>query len=300
MLGHTLIVQEVDVHAKRGEFIGILGTSGGGKTILLQSINGQITPLAGGGTILGFDLVTQPRQVQIHTGYVPQDDQINLYQELTPLDNIELFATMYDKKFFWSKEAKKEIHHILDLLDIAPELRNTQVKYLSGGEKKRVSIAIGISHNPQVLFLDEPTTGLDERLKNDIFNYLKRINKKGTTIVMVSHNLVTCEYLDHIIILKKGKVVASGKPRDLLQTLPGNGIAIEVILEYQSDLAERIANLPLVEYYRYVGRNTYKFFCRDMPEQFRYFVTSLWDVGLDPIRIVMDDANLLDYFLIKV
>lgn len=281
--------------------LGIAGSSGGGKTTLTYAMTGQIKPSAGEGTVLGYDIHKERRSIREHIGYIPQADALNMYRDLSAVANIQVIGTSYDSKFFASREGKERIHDILDILDITPDLRSVPTKHLSGGERKRVSIAMGIIHSPQILFLDEPTTGLDEHLKNKIFNYLKKINRTlGMTMVLVSHNLPVCQYLDQIIIMKAGRAVEVGKPTDLLRSLPSEGTTLKVRFKWSPNMNERIAALPFVEDFLYVGRNLYKIFCRDMPAGLTGFIRQMYATGLDIETITVDDATLLEYFLLRV
>lgn len=302
-LGHRTIINNVSVSIERGKMLALVGSSGGGKTTFARCLMGQIRPSRGRGTVLGFDIATQQKQIQQNIGYVPQLDHLNLYFELTPLDNIRLLGTMYDRQFS-QREGQTKILEILDILDISDKLKRTPVKFLSGGEKKRISIAMGLIHQPKLLFLDEPTTGLDEHLKNEVFNYLKKINRQlGITMCLAEHNLIICEHVDKVLILKHGRAIESGDPEQLLHNLPSQGIAIELALFPTEDMEERVeylGRLPFVADYHNIGRHIYKFFCREMPQRLGEFIAILYDTGLDIASITFDDADLLDYFLLKV
>jgi len=300
-IGKTTIIKDVSVSIERSKIIAIVGSSGGGKSTLARCLTGQLKPYIGGGTVLGYDIIKETRQIQRHIGYIPQDDRLNMYPTLSAIDNIRIMGSMFDPMFFSSKKGTETIHEVLDILNIDETLRSIPTKNLSGGERKRVSIAMGIIIRPQLLFLDEPTTGLDEHLKNNIFNYLKKINKvMGITTCIVTHNLPMCEMVDEIVILKKGMVVECGDPKMLLKTLPSNGITIKVRFEWSNIIEKTIKKLNGYDHYLYIGRNLYKFFCPNMPRELHVFVQGMYELGLEPRSIILDDANLLDYFLLRV
>lgn len=300
-LGATTILHDIDVEIERGKMLGIVGASGGGKSTLMRCLTGQIDPARGTGTVLGFDIHRGRRAIQQHVGYIPQADDLNMYGNLSAIDNIQLMGTMHDPTFFLSREGQDRIHTILDILDINPSTRTLPTDRLSGGERKRVSIAMGIISKPPLLFLDEPTTGLDEHLKNTIFNYLKKINKQlGITMCLAEHNLLICEMVDQIIIMKQGQIVASGKPMDLLRSLPSEGTALTIRIPWVPDLDIRFEQLPFVWKYLRVGRDLYKFFCDEMPYGLASFFDKMHKAGIEPQSIVIDDATLLDYFLLRV
>ncbi|MFW9874914.1 MAG: ATP-binding cassette domain-containing protein [Candidatus Thorarchaeota archaeon] len=316
-LGRKVILEGVSLTVERGQFFAVVGLSGAGKSKLTQCLSGQIKPKKGSGKVLGFDVRKKQKKIlkSIDKGYVPQDDLANLYLEFSAIYNIQLYGSNYRPELN-TKKGLEEIHKILDILEIPQEIRDTPVKFLSGGEKKRISIAMVLAHGPKLVFLDEVTTGLDESLKLKIFNYLKKINKEyKITMFLISHNLDICSLVDELLILRHGKpipiekndkIVTQYSPMALIRTLPSNGLTIKIKFSYVRDIEERIDRFTSSPFLKsilwqslYVGRNLYKFFCRDMPSALAGLLRKIYDVGLDPISIVLDDATLLDFFLLQ-
>lgn len=203
--GYSL--QDVSLSIAAGDKFGIFGPNGAGKTTLISILCGITKSTSGKVT---FATKSGRRFKQTHIGFVPQD--FALYEELTANQNLEYFGAMYhlDRKTIESRSA--ELLEILGLTKVAKR----KVKTYSGGMKRRLNLAIGIIHNPKVLFLDEPTVGVDVQSKNAIMNFLNELNAKGTTIIYTSHHMAEAEeFCKHIAVLDHGKLVAF----DNLETL---------------------------------------------------------------------------------
>ena len=159
--GETQVVHDVSFKVKAGEIIGLFGISGAGKTTIIRVLTCQIRKKNWKGNVSVTNL--NPAYKKNHTkilsniGYVPQLEELNLYYDLTPMANIKVFASTYGMK---SKEAKKIAEDLFSILDIPKDTWKKKLKKMSGGEKKRVSVAIGLIHQPKILFLDEPTTSI--------------------------------------------------------------------------------------------------------------------------------------------
>ena len=174
------------------------------------------------------------------------------------------------------------------------------IKLLSGGEKKRASIAIGLINIPDVLFLDEPTTGLDPHLRIQVLNYLLKINQKyGTTLVIVSHDLEVADYCTKVAIIEDGRLVGFGRPNELIASLPSGGLTLSVTFaELTWPDVTRIEKLESVVYVLHAGRNKIKLFVPDV-NQIQKVYRSLREIGLEPKNIVIDRCTFLDYFRLK-
>lgn len=174
------------------------------------------------------------------------------------------------------------------------------IKLLSGGEKKRASIAVGLINIPNVLFLDEPTTGLDPHLRIQVLNYLLKINQKyNTTLVIVSHDLEVADYCTKVAIVDEGRLVGFSRPNELIESLPSNGFTLLVTLSQLSwaQIAE-IEKLESVVYLLHAGRNKVKLFVPDVTEIHQTY-KQLRSIGLEPKAMVIDRCTFLDYFRLK-
>ena len=196
----------------KGERFGLFGPNGAGKTTLISLMTGLLSADSGHIKLLGREIGKQNNAINKLFGFVPQD--FSFYQELSPVENLEFFGAWAGL----SKHAiKKRTNELLDILGL-DEVRDKQVQKFSGGMKRRVNLAIGVIHNPQILFLDEPTVGVDVQTGHAIINYLLELNKQGTTLVYTSHQLSEAEDLcQKVALIDDGKIIAQDGLDQLLK-----------------------------------------------------------------------------------
>ncbi|MCF7865832.1 ABC transporter ATP-binding protein [Candidatus Woesearchaeota archaeon] len=232
------VLRNISIDIKDGEIIGIIGSSGSGKTTLLNSIVGFIKPDKGK---IKFRIKTKNNEYKyyvldestkkyINGNYGFASQMPSFYEKLTVRENLEYFGELYSL----NKETLRANTETLIKLMGLENSENVLAKKLSGGMERRLNIACAMIHNPDILILDEPTADLDPVLRNNIWNLIHKINKKGTTIILSSHHLSELETLcDRISILKEGKVLETATPKELkekfgkeeeikIQTYPGN------------------------------------------------------------------------------
>ncbi|HLU51203.1 MAG TPA: ABC transporter ATP-binding protein [Flavobacteriaceae bacterium] len=198
------------------EIFGLLGPNGAGKTTLLSMLCGLIQPTSGNFLILGDSYKNKRFSIKKRIGVVPQD--IALYPTLTARENLRYFGSMYGLKGTQLSEKISEGLSFLGLEKFADKKINT----FSGGMKRRVNLIAGTLHQPKVLFLDEPTVGVDVQSKNVIIDFLKKINQEGTTIIYTSHHLIEAqEFCTQIAIIENGKIYAQDTPEKLIHNTPG-------------------------------------------------------------------------------
>jgi len=204
-------VEKVSFAVKKGEVFGFLGPNGAGKTTTIKMLTTLLNPTEGTATIAGFDIIKQRNQVRQNIGIIFQEPAIDT--DLTGEENLEYHARMYGMS---KSERKKRIEEILDLVDLQ-EKRKVLVKNYSGGMKRRLEIARGLMHYPTVLFLDEPTLGLDAQTRRAIWEYIKKMNKEGqTTIFLTTHYMDEADYLcDRVGIIDHGKILIMDDIRNL-------------------------------------------------------------------------------------
>ncbi|MCH2045885.1 MAG: ABC transporter ATP-binding protein [Saprospiraceae bacterium] len=195
-----------------GEKFGILGPNGAGKTTLISILCGILQPSSGGVQYLDRGVPVQFREIRKELGFVPQD--YAYFEELTPVQNLEYFGALYNLN---KKEIRKNTEYLLEVLNLSNVARKP-VHTFSGGMKRRVNLAIGIIHQPTILFLDEPTVGIDVQSKLAIIRFLNELNTSGTTIIYTSHHLSEAEqFCDRIVLVDQGKKIAMGPTKALLQ-----------------------------------------------------------------------------------
>jgi lipooligosaccharide transport system ATP-binding protein len=205
-------VDGIDFHVDQGESFGFLGPNGAGKTSAMRMI-GAVSPITGGElTVLGLDPETDGPELRGKLGVVPQED--NLDQELTVRENL----LMYGRYFGLPKDVIEErIEELLEFSQLT-EKADSKVEALSGGMKRRLTIARGLINDPEMLILDEPTTGLDPQARHVLWDRLYRLKQKGVTLLITTHYMDEAEQLcDRLVIMDKGKIVAEGSPRSLIE-----------------------------------------------------------------------------------
>lgn len=196
---------------KAGDRFGLFGPNGAGKTTLMHLMTGLIEYPSGSVKLLGNEIKGHERSVNKLFGFVPQD--FSFYQELSPVENLEFFGAWYGLNKDQIRKRADELLGILGLTDV----KDKPVEKFSGGMKRRVNLAIGVIHQPQILFLDEPTVGVDVQTRLAIIDYLKQINSEGTTLVYTSHQLSEAEDLcDHIALIDQGRIVVQDEIDHLL------------------------------------------------------------------------------------
>jgi len=200
--GSTLF-QNLNLDVDAGERFGLFGPNGAGKTTLMSLMTGLLPYTQGNIQLLGQTISHKKTEVNKLFGFVPQD--FSFYHELTPVENLEFFGAWAG---LTTKQIKKRTAELLDILGLTA-VKNKQVEKFSGGMKRRVNLAIGVIHEPRILFLDEPTVGVDVQTRHDIVNYLKLLNDTGTTLVYTSHQLNEAEGLCRkIALIDGGKIIA--------------------------------------------------------------------------------------------
>jgi ABC-2 type transport system ATP-binding protein len=217
-------VDGISFEVKEGELFGLLGPNGAGKTTTLNMLATLIRPTSGKAFVSGFDVLKEREKVRKSIGMVFQEPALDNY--LTGRENLEFHGMMYGLKRKEAKERVKEALKIVELEEFADKL----VQTYSGGMKRRLEIARALVHQPKVLFLDEPTLGLDAQTRRKIWEYIKKLNKeKGVTIILTTHYMEEADFLaDRVAIIDFGKIVALDTPENLKNLLGGDVISIEV------------------------------------------------------------------------
>lgn len=202
-----------------GTRFGLFGPNGAGKTTLMNCMTGLLMYETGSIKLLGHEIAHHKRAVNGLFGFVPQD--FSFYQELSPVQNLEFFGAWSGMKSAQIKQRTDELMQVLDL----EQVRDKAVHKFSGGMKRRVNLAIGVINNPKVLFLDEPTVGVDIQTRHAIIAYLRQLNRQGTTLVYTSHQLSEAQELcDRIALIEKGRIIAHDSLHKLLSEHKEDGL----------------------------------------------------------------------------
>jgi len=219
-----IAVNEITFEVKEGELFGLLGPNGAGKTTTLNMLATLIKPTSGQALVAGFDVLKERDRVRKSIGMVFQEPALDNY--LTGRENLEFHGMMYGLS---RKEAKEKVREVLKIVELE-EFADKLVQTYSGGMKRRLEIARALVHQPKILFLDEPTLGLDAQTRRKIWEYIKKLNKeKGVTIILTTHYMEEADFLAHrVAIIDYGKIVALDTPENLKNILGGDVISIEV------------------------------------------------------------------------
>jgi ABC-2 type transport system ATP-binding protein len=217
-------VDSLDLQVRKGEVFGLLGPNGAGKTTTISMLSTTLPKSSGEARVAGHDIAAEPDAVRHSIGIVFQDPSLD--EELTGHENLDFHARLYGMP---ANERAERITEVLELVELADK-RDTQVKNYSGGMKRRLEIARGLMHRPKVLFLDEPTLGLDPQTRRHIWDYVQEMNKRdGVTILVTTHYMDEADHLcGRVAIIDHGKVIAMDKPSRLKSTIGENVIIMDV------------------------------------------------------------------------
>ena len=208
--GEILAVDDISFDIQEGEIFSLLGPNGAGKTTTISILSTLFSPTAGDASIFGYSVTKNPMEVKRLIGVVPQE--IALYDDMTALENLNFWGEMYGLSGSALKTRVKELLEQIGLADRAKE----RIKTYSGGMKRRVNIAVGLMHEPRLLFMDEPTVGIDPQSRRAILDSVKSLNKAGMTILYTTHYMEEAQELsDRVGIIDHGKLIALGTQREL-------------------------------------------------------------------------------------
>ena len=238
---HLTAVDHVNFSVKHGEIFGFLGPNGAGKTTTINMLITLLKPTEGKATVLGFDILKEHDDVRNVIGVVPQEYTAD--EDLTGLDNILLCADLYGIPRQTSKERALELLKLVELTDF----KDKKVQTYSGGMRRRLELACGLINRPKVLFLDEPTLGLDVQTRTATWNYIRKLKKEfGMTLFMTTHYLEEADTLcDRIAIIDHGKIVVTSTPEELKRSLGGDVIILSV--KDDPDVTELIRSVENVK-----------------------------------------------------
>jgi len=207
--GDFIATNEISFEVKKGEIFGFLGANGAGKTTAMRMLCGLLLPSSGSATVAGFDVYKQTELIKKNIGYMSQ--KFSLYEDLTVKENIRFYAGIYGM----SRPAIKEkMAVLLDQLRLTTEV-NTLVKSLPLGWKQKLAFSVAIFHEPRVVFLDEPTGGVDPIARREFWNLIYQATERGITIFVTTHYMDEAEYCNRVSIMVDGKIEAMETPRNL-------------------------------------------------------------------------------------
>ncbi len=204
--GDFTAVNDISLSVGKGEIFGFLGPNGAGKTTTIKMLCGILLPTAGEGRVSGYDIISEQEKIKGVIGYMSQ--RFSLYEDLTVAENLELFGTIYGLR---NTHLKREMEKVMAMAGIGTR-KNELVKNLPGGMKQRLALGGAILHDPPVLFLDEPTSGVDPLMRRNFWDIIYRFSEEGRTIFVTTHYMDEAEHCNRIALIIAGKIIALDSP----------------------------------------------------------------------------------------
>ena len=284
--GELKALNGVNISIKKGEFFGLLGPNGAGKTTTINILTGLVFKESGSAKVFGKDTIKDFRYTRSKIGIAAQEFSVDWF---FPIEKLLFFqAGYYGIK---PKDAKPLVDSLLNRLGLGSK-RNSRLRQLSGGMKRRFQIAKALVHDPEILILDEPTAGVDVELRRDLWKYLQDLHSKGKTILLTTHYIEEAELLcENVAIIDNGKILKMGAPKELTRELGEAGIT--VVLENLNGL-----NKKDLENYKYTSdKNRLHFSVKDPDEELPKIIRVLSNAGLHIQKIESNKSSLEDVFL---
>jgi ABC-2 type transport system ATP-binding protein len=220
--GDFVAVDHIRFQVKRGEIFGFLGPNGAGKSTTIRILCGLLIPTAGKGKVAGFDLMNEPEKIKQVIGYMSQ--KFSLYEDLTVTENLHFFGGIYGLSGSLQKERE---NLVLDMIELG-ERRDRLTRTLAVGWKQRLALGCSILHEPSILFLDEPTSGVDPISRRNFWNLIQQMGERGVTTFVTTHYMDEAEYCDRLALIYEGRIIALGTPSELkLKTIAQGILEVE-------------------------------------------------------------------------
>ncbi|MDI6743515.1 MAG: ABC transporter ATP-binding protein [Smithella sp.] len=208
--GDFVAVNKISFTVRKGEIFGFLGSNGSGKSTTIRMLCGIITPTSGGGTVAGHDIVTDAEEVKKSIGYMSQ--KFSLYEDLTPYENLRFYLGIYNVP---EKQWLERIDWVLNLARLQ-DARNRKTRELPPGWRQRLALGCSLLHKPDILFLDEPTSGVDPVTRSHFWNFIKQLASGGMTIFVTTHYMDEARFCERIVMINAGSIVATGSPDEII------------------------------------------------------------------------------------
>jgi ABC-2 type transport system ATP-binding protein len=287
--GSTVALDGVTFEVAAGEMFGLLGPNGAGKTTLLSILSCLLPATSGAARIQGRVVGTTDRELRRQIGIVPQE--LAIYGELTARENLQFFGKLYGMS---GAELRRRVDEVLSAVGLT-ERSEHRVDTFSGGMKRRLNLGAALVHQPRLIFLDEPTTGVDPQSRNHIFEEVRRLNAAGVTIVYTSHYMEEVQALcTRVGIMDHGRLIACDTLPALLRQMEG---LIRVrVAEGGPALRERLKALPGVRLSERDGRE-FHLECRDVPATLVQLVAALTELKRELVSLDIEEPNLERIFL---
>lgn len=245
--GDFIAVNKVSLDVRKGEIFGFLGPNGAGKSTTIRMLCGILLPTAGAGTVAGFDIVRQPEEIKKNIGYMSQ--RFSLYEDLTVEENIDFYSGIYKIPAEKKRPRKDWVIGMAGL----EEHRSSLTSTLSGGWKQRLALGCAILHEPPIIFLDEPTSGVDPISRRNFWDLIYRMAGEGVTVFVTTHYMDEAEYCDRLGLIYRGELIALGTPTELKTRFMAEEV-VEAACERAQEMMDDIEALPGVKHAAMFGK----------------------------------------------
>ena len=220
--GDFLAVDHIRFQVEKGEIFGFLGPNGAGKSTTIRMLCGLLLPTSGIGQVAGFDIMKEPEKIKQAIGYMSQ--KFSLYDDLKVVENLHFFGGIYGLSGSSQKRRENEVFGMIGLQDVQDRITRT----LAVGSKQRLALGCAILHEPSILFLDEPTSGVDPVSRRNFWSLIQQMAERGVTTFVTTHYMDEAEYCDRLALIYQGKIIAMGTPSELkVKTLPQGIFEVE-------------------------------------------------------------------------
>ena len=246
--GDLIAVRDVSLTVYRGEIFGVLGPNGAGKSTTIRMLCGILDPTSGQGIVVGHDVAKEPESIKQRIGYMTQ--RFSLYEDLTVWENLNFYGGIYDIP---KPKRRARIEEVLAQTGLN-ERRDQLAGTLSGGWKQRVALACATIHQPPLLFLDEPTAGVDPVSRRQFWDQIHRIASQGTTVLVTTHYMDEAERCHRLAFIFRGELLAVGTPEEVVAARSLAVVEIEIEVQHGVDAAEVLRGLPGVDSVSHYGR----------------------------------------------
>lgn len=236
--GDFTAVNDISLAVRKGEIFGFLGPNGAGKTTTIKMLCGILMPTSGEGRVSGYDVITEQEKIKNVIGYMSQ--RFSLYEDLTVSENLEFFGTIYGLD---TARLNREMRRVMDMAGIGNR-KNELVKNLPGGMKQRLALGAAILHDPPVLFLDEPTSGVDPLMRRNFWDIIYRFSEEGRTIFVTTHYMDEAEHCNRIALIIAGKIIALDSPDSLKRNF--KHAVYSIVTDKFIEVFEKIRDLDFI------------------------------------------------------
>lgn len=237
--GDFVAVDRVSLSVAKGEVFGFLGPNGAGKSTTIRMLCGLLLPSSGEGRVAGFDIMTESETIKRHIGYMSQ--KFSLYDDLSVEENIDFYSGIYNVPRAKRRERKDWVLEMAGLAD----KRGLLTGALAGGWKQRLALGCAVLHEPPIVFLDEPTSGVDPLSRRQFWDLIAQMSHRGTTVFVTTHYMEEAEYCDELALIYRGRMIAKGEPAELKALIPED--ILEVRVDRPFEALEQLETSGLVK-----------------------------------------------------